>query len=95
VGKLWGGRFTDSTDAFVEAFTASVQFDQRMAAEDIEGSRAHATMLAECGVLSKDDHAQIIRGLAEIEAQKSATPASACIRLVRAMIKSQPIFAFI
>lgn len=71
-GKLWGGRFTDSTDAFVEAFTASVQFDQRMAAEDIAGSRAHATMLMECGVLTMDDHAAIIQGLGEIEADINA-----------------------
>ena len=52
---LWGGRFTESTDSFVQEFTASVQFDQRMAEQDIQGSRAHAAMLAGAGVLSADD----------------------------------------
>ena len=48
-GKLWGGRFTEATDAFVERFTASVAFDQRLAQHDLAGSQAHATMLAEQG----------------------------------------------
>ena len=39
--KLWGGRFTESTDAFVEAFTASISFDQRLYKHDIAGSKAH------------------------------------------------------
>ena len=49
--KPWGGRFTEATDAFVEAFTASVSFDQRLYHHDIEGSIAHASMLAIVGVL--------------------------------------------
>ncbi|MEM7293116.1 MAG: argininosuccinate lyase [Pseudomonadota bacterium] len=65
--KLWGGRFTESTDAFVEAFTASVEFDQRMYREDIAGSRAHAQMLGSVGVLSKDDTAAILDGLDRVE----------------------------
>ncbi|MFT5719373.1 MAG: argininosuccinate lyase, partial [Oleiphilaceae bacterium] len=44
--KPWGGRFTEPTDAFVEQFTASVDFDQRLYYHDILGSIAHATMLA-------------------------------------------------
>ena len=48
--KLWGGRFSEATDAFVQRFTASVQFDQRMAIEDIAGSLAHADMLCRVGV---------------------------------------------
>ncbi|MFK7892271.1 MAG: argininosuccinate lyase [Granulosicoccus sp.] len=64
--SLWGGRFSESTDEFVQQFTASVGFDQRMAAQDIAGSRAHATMLCRCGVLSENDHAQIQAGLNEI-----------------------------
>lgn len=43
--KLWGGRFTESTDEFVERFTASVSFDYRLYPYDIEGSIAHARML--------------------------------------------------
>ena len=45
--KLWSGRFNEPTDAFVEAFTASVEFDQRLYKYDIQGSIAHATMLAQ------------------------------------------------
>ena len=65
-GKLWGGRFTEATDAFVERFTASVGFDQRLARHDIAGSRAHATMLAEQGVLSAEERDAILAGLDEI-----------------------------
>jgi argininosuccinate lyase len=64
--KLWGGRFSEATDAFVERFTASVQFDQRMANHDIDGSIAHAKMLARVGVLSEDESQQIIAGLEAI-----------------------------
>ncbi len=64
--KLWGGRFSEATDAMVEAFNASVDVDARMYAEDIEGSKAHARMLARCGILSQDDLAAIERGLDEI-----------------------------
>jgi argininosuccinate lyase len=64
--KPWGGRFTEATDAFVERFTASVQFDQRLYRQDIQGSIAHATMLAEVGVLSADEAKQIITGLESI-----------------------------
>ncbi len=64
--KLWGGRFTEATDAFVEAFTASVGFDQRLYHHDIEGSIAHATMLASVGVLSDDERDRIVSGLREI-----------------------------
>ena len=64
---LWGGRFSESTDAFVQAFTASVEFDQRMAHEDIKGSIAHATMLAEQGILTDTDGKKIIEGLRQID----------------------------
>jgi len=61
--KLWAGRFTEPTDAFVEAFTASVEFDQRLAPQDIQGSIAHATMLARQGILSEDEREAIVKGL--------------------------------
>ncbi|MDX1810412.1 MAG: argininosuccinate lyase [Gammaproteobacteria bacterium] len=67
VAKPWGGRFTQPTDAFVEAFTASVEFDQRMYKQDIAGSIAHATMLCHVGVLTHDEMESIIKGLKEIE----------------------------
>lgn len=65
--KLWGGRFSEPTDAFVEAFTASVQFDQRMYRQDIEGSRAHARMLNKVGVLSDEDLQSLLQGLDQVE----------------------------
>ena len=61
--SAWGGRFQESTDAFVAEFTASVGFDQRLAQEDIAGSRAHAAMLVKQGVLSAADGDAIARGL--------------------------------
>jgi len=65
--KLWGGRFTEATDAFVQRFTASVEFDKRLYKADIEGSVAHATMLEEAGILNSDEKTQIISGLGEIQ----------------------------
>ena len=70
--KLWAGRFTEPTDALVERFTESVSFDRRLAKHDIRGSIAHATMLAEVGVLTTEDRDAIVVGLegilADIEA---------------------------
>ena len=70
--KLWGGRFTESTDAFVEAFTASITFDQRLYRHDIRGSIAHATMLCTVGVLTEVERDQITEGLEAIEAEIDA-----------------------
>jgi argininosuccinate lyase len=67
--KLWGGRFSEATDAFVEAFTASVEFDRRLYKYDIDGSIAHARMLAKTGILSAGDCDKIIKGLTEIRAE--------------------------
>jgi len=63
---LWGGRFSESTDAFVQRFTASVEFDRRLALHDIRGSLAHAAMLQRAGLLSAQEHAAIVAGLGEI-----------------------------
>ena len=65
--KPWSGRFTESTDAFVEQFTASVGFDQRMYAQDIDGSQAHARMLQKIGVLTATECDQITSALNEIK----------------------------
>jgi argininosuccinate lyase len=64
--KLSSARFAEATDAFVEVFTASVDFDQRMAPQDIQGSIAHATMLMRCNILSKQDCDAIVAGLNQI-----------------------------
>ncbi|MEW7977969.1 MAG: argininosuccinate lyase [Candidatus Sedimenticola endophacoides] len=65
--KLWSGRFNEPTDAFVEAFTASVEFDQRLYKYDIQGSIAHATMLARGGILTEAERDVIIAGLQRIQ----------------------------
>jgi argininosuccinate lyase len=65
---MWGGRFSEATDAFVAEFTASVQFDQRFYKQDIAGSIAHATMLAKVGVLTTQERDDIIAGLTAIKA---------------------------
>ena len=70
--KPWGGRFTEPTDAFVERFTASVGFDQRLYHHDITGSIAHATMLAEVGVLTAEEKDLIIEGLQAVKADIEA-----------------------
>ncbi len=67
--KPWGGRFSEATDAFVERFTASIGFDYRLYHHDINGSIAHATMLAKVGVLTEAERDQIISGLEEIRAE--------------------------
>ncbi len=70
--KPWGGRFSEPTDAFVERFTASVNFDKRLYHHDINGSLAHAKMLAKVGVLTADEFNAIQRGLEEIRADIEA-----------------------
>ena len=64
--RMWGGRFQEQTDAFVEAFTASINFDQRLAMVDIQGSLAHARMLAKIGVLTEKEFQLIEQGLDKI-----------------------------
>ena len=67
--KLSSARFAQATDAFVEVFTASVSFDQRMAQQDIQGSLAHAAMLCKIGILTEQELADIQRGLAQISSE--------------------------
>jgi argininosuccinate lyase len=64
--KLWGGRFSEATDAFVQRFTASVDFDRRLYQQDIDGSVAHARMLAKAGILTGDELSKILDGLESI-----------------------------
>jgi argininosuccinate lyase len=70
--KLWGGRFTEATDKFVEEFTASVAFDRRLYRHDIMGSIAHARMLAHVGVLTQAECDAIVKGLKQIESEIDA-----------------------
>ena len=61
--KLWGGRFSKSTEGLVDDFHSSISFDQRLAEQDITGSIAHATMLGEQGIIPKEDAEKIVDGL--------------------------------
>jgi argininosuccinate lyase len=70
--KLWGGRFSEATDVFVESFTASVGFDKRLYAHDIAGSKAHAGMLARVKIISRSECEMIIQGLDEIQREIEA-----------------------
>ena len=65
-GKLWGGRFARDTDALVEAYNASITFDRRLWRYDIDGSIAHARMLAATGIIEDSDRDAIIAGLVRI-----------------------------
>ena len=67
--KLWGGRFSKTTDEMINEFQASIGFDRRMYREDIAGSLAHAAMLAKVGILSEEDRAAVEKGLKDILAQ--------------------------
>ena len=64
--KPWGGRFRESTDKRVETFTASIQFDKRLFRYDIEGSMAHARMLARQKIISTEEEKMILKGLKDI-----------------------------
>ncbi|PRY24306.1 argininosuccinate lyase [Aliiruegeria haliotis] len=72
--QMWGGRFSTGVDAIMEAINASIDFDKRLARQDIEGSRAHAAMLAAQGILTDSDAEAIREGLltvlSEIEGGK-------------------------
>jgi argininosuccinate lyase len=60
---MWGGRFSKGVDSIMEAINASIGFDKRLAAQDIEGSRAHAAMLAAQGIITDSDAEAIREGL--------------------------------
>src|SRR5690554_4106023 len=70
--QSWGGRFSEPVDAFVARFTASVDFDKRLYKHDIQGSIAHATMLARVGVLNDAERDSIIDGLRAIQSEIEA-----------------------
>ncbi|BBA68705.1 argininosuccinate lyase [Geobacter sulfurreducens] len=70
--KLWGGRFSEPTDQFVEEFTASIDFDKRLYHQDIRGSIAHARMLGKQGILPMAEVEKIVTGLQEVLARIEA-----------------------
>ncbi|MGE5417077.1 MAG: argininosuccinate lyase [Acidobacteriota bacterium] len=65
--KLWGGRFSKKTEGLVDDFNASISFDSRLYPYDIEGSIAHALMLAEQGIITLEEGEQIVQGLRAIK----------------------------
>ena len=69
MAKLWGGRFSKDTDKLVEDFHSSISFDQKLYKWDITGSKAHARMLGDVGVITQEEAQQIIQGLDEIMAE--------------------------
>ena len=70
--KAWGGRFSEPTDAALEAFTESISFDARLAEQDVRGSKAHASMLAHVGLLTEAERDQLHAGLDEVAADLAA-----------------------
>jgi len=70
--KLWGGRFTKQTDQLTEDFNASIAFDSRLFRHDIQGSIAHASMLARQGIITSAERDSIISGLEEIKLELEA-----------------------
>jgi argininosuccinate lyase len=65
--KIWGGRFRDNIDAMMDRFNRSIDFDQRLYAQDIKGSMAHCRMLAKQNIITEDEAGQITEALAEIK----------------------------
>lgn len=74
MAQLWGGRFTKETDQLVYNFNASISFDQKFYKQDIRGSIAHATMLGETGIITREESHAIVEGLngilADVESGK-------------------------
>ena len=70
--KPWGGRFSKSTDELLERMSVSVHFDCRLAPYDLAGSRAHARMLGEAGLVTKTESRRLTKGLDELQQQVEA-----------------------
>jgi len=64
--KMWGGRFASAADAIMGEINASINFDKRLFRQDIAGSKAHAAMLADCGILTRDEADKIAAGLDQV-----------------------------
>ena len=65
--KIWGGRFREKPDAIVDQFNASLRFDRRLYAQDIEGSMAHCRMLAKQGIITREEGTEILKALEGIK----------------------------
>ena len=65
--RIWGGRFSGGPSDIMDAINVSIDYDKRLAKQDIRGSRAHCAMLVAQGILSKEDGSAIMDGLLKIE----------------------------
>jgi argininosuccinate lyase len=70
--RMWGGRYASSPDAIMEEINVSIDFDKRLAPQDVRGSLAHVAMLAETGIVSPSDAAAIAKGLQTISSEITA-----------------------
>ena len=68
--KLWSGRFKGATDKVMERFNASIRFDSRLYAYDIQGSIAHCKMLAKCKIIKPAEEKKIVSGLKKVKNNK-------------------------
>ena len=89
--QMWGGRFAAGPDAIMEAINASIGFDQRLYAQDIRGSRAHAAMLAAQGIISTNDAEAIGKGLLTVlsEIEKGDFPFSTALEDIHMNVESR------
>ncbi|NRG44678.1 argininosuccinate lyase [Bacillus sp. CRN 9] len=79
--KLWGGRFTKSAEEWVDEFGASIEFDQELVNEDLEGSIAHVTMLSANGIVSEEDAEKIKDGLMQLQEKAAKDELSYSVKL--------------
>jgi len=88
---MWGGRFAAGPDAIMEAINASIGFDQRLAAQDIAGSRAHAAMLAAQGIITDKDAEGIREGLLTVlsEIETGAFPFSTALEDIHMNVEAR------
>jgi len=88
---MWGGRFASGPDAVMEAINTSIDFDRRLAAEDIEASRAHAAMLGATGILTNSDAVAIREGLLTVlsEIEAGAFPFSRALEDIHMNVESR------
>src|SRR3990172_3856892 len=88
---MWGGRFAASPAEIMQEINASIAFDKALAPQDIRGSKAHAAMLAECGIITKSDAKEIMRGLDQIlsEIEAGTFPFSRALEDVHMNVESR------
>ncbi|MEO5334028.1 MAG: argininosuccinate lyase [Magnetococcus sp. YQC-5] len=89
--KLWGGRFSQPTNLFMESFSASIGYDHRLFRQDIRGSMAHCRMLARQGIITKEEAVAILEGLAEVhtELKEGRLPLNDAMEDIHMLVESR------